>query len=237
MRPVVEGRMRAASAVLSRMPCPLFVVEAGRIRVYASPDFSPWSSCCCSPVQAVRRTHSRRPHRSRQRSQSRARQRPASATPARRTRRRASCCCDRPGRRPACSARRGATTRPASGSRTAAAASSSPGRPRRGGTPSHEPPASRAQRRLPALRRREGPDLFPALQLRALSESAEPRRDLRRRLRQHPRPCSAARTCSCRSSSRRSRAGSSRRSSATTSTSGRRTRRRAIRRRSSAPAT
>ena len=35
------------------------------------------------------------------------------------------------------------------------------------------------------LRRRQGPDLLPALQLRALSEPAEPRRVLRRRLRQH----------------------------------------------------
>ena len=42
-----------------------------------------------------------------------------------------------------------------------------------------------SERRLPALRRREGPDLFPAFQLRAVSQPAESRRDLRRRLRQH----------------------------------------------------
>ena len=42
-----------------------------------------------------------------------------------------------------------------------------------------------SERRLPAVRRREGPDLFPAVQLRAVSEPAEPGRVLRRRLRQH----------------------------------------------------
>ncbi len=46
-------------------------------------------------------------------------------------------------------------------------------------------PLAHSQRRVPALRRREGPDLFPAFQLRAVSEPAEPGRVLRRRLRQH----------------------------------------------------
>ena len=61
-------------------------------------------------------------------------------------------------------------------------------RHRRGGrygTDQAEGPVARAERRLPALRRREGADLLPALQLRALPQSAEPRRDLHRRLRQH----------------------------------------------------
>ena len=46
-------------------------------------------------------------------------------------------------------------------------------------------PSTRSQRRIPARRRREGPDLFPAFQLRAISEPAESGRVLRRRLRQH----------------------------------------------------
>ena len=93
-------------------------------------------------------------------------------------------------------------------------------------------PHAHSERRLPARRRRKGSGLFPAVQLRAVSEPAESRRDLRGRLRQHEGRFSGARTSSCRSSSRRSRGGSSRRRCATTSTSGRRTLRRAIRRRS-----
>ena len=46
-------------------------------------------------------------------------------------------------------------------------------------------PNAHSERRLPARRRREGPDLFPAVQLRPVSEPAEPGRVLRRRLRQH----------------------------------------------------
>ena len=44
---------------------------------------------------------------------------------------------------------------------------------------------ARSERWLPAVRRRQGPDLFPAFQLRAVSEPAESGRGLRRRLRQH----------------------------------------------------
>ena len=49
-----------------------------------------------------------------------------------------------------------------------------------------------SERRLPARRRREGPGLFPAIQLRAVSESAESGRVLRRRLRQHEDGSAAA---------------------------------------------
>ena len=91
--------------------------------------------------------------------------------------------------------------------------------------------------RVPALRRREGPDLLPALQLRALPESAESRSDLRRLLRQDADGAAAAGHPAAEVLRAVLRAGSSRRSFATTCTSGRRTRRRAIRRRSSAPAT
>ena len=53
---------------------------------------------------------------------------------------------------------------------------------------------ARAERRLPAVRRREGPDLLPAFQLRALPESAEPGRVLRRCLRRRtPRRTAAGR--------------------------------------------
>ena len=53
-------------------------------------------------------------------------------------------------------------------------------------------PASHPERRVPAVRRRKGPDLFPAFQLRPLSESAEHRRDLHRRVRQYPHRAAAA---------------------------------------------
>ena len=46
-------------------------------------------------------------------------------------------------------------------------------------------PVAHPERRLSALRRRQGADIFPAVHLRAISESAEPGRVLRRRLRQH----------------------------------------------------
>ena len=58
-------------------------------------------------------------------------------------------------------------------------------RPRRGTGEEAQAPLAHSERRLPALRRRQGPGLFPAVQLRALSEPAESGRFLRRRLRQH----------------------------------------------------
>ena len=58
-------------------------------------------------------------------------------------------------------------------------------RPRRGTGEEAQAPLAHSERRLPALRWRQGPDLFPAVQLRALSEPAESGRFLRRRLRQH----------------------------------------------------
>ena len=45
-------------------------------------------------------------------------------------------------------------------------------------------PVARSERRLPAVRRGEGAGLFPAVQLRAVSEPAKPGRLVRRRLRQ-----------------------------------------------------
>ena len=83
----------------------------------------------------------------------------------------------------------------------------------------------------------KGQIYFRLFTLRPLPESAEPRRDLRRCLRQHQDRARCARTSSCRSSSRRSPVGFSRRSSATTCMSGPRMRPRATRHRSSAPAT
>ena len=99
------------------------------------------------------------------------------------TRRRASCCCDRRATRRACSERPGATTRRASGCRTAAAPSSTPAS-RWNRDDEAQAPLAHSQRRLPALRQRKGPGLFPAFQLRAVSEPAEPGRVLRRRVRQ-----------------------------------------------------
>ncbi len=61
-------------------------------------------------------------------------------------------------------------------------------RHRRGGrygTDQAEGPVPRPERRLPARRHREGADLFPPHELRAVSQSAKPRRDIRRRVRQH----------------------------------------------------
>ena len=51
-------------------------------------------------------------------------------------------------------------------------------------TTKRKAPLVHSERRLPALRRRQGPGLLPALQLRAVSEPAESRRLLRRRVRQ-----------------------------------------------------
>ncbi len=51
---------------------------------------------------------------------------------------------------------------------------------------------ARPQRRVSPVRRREGPDLFPALQLRALSQSAEHRRVLHRLLRRRAHGPAAA---------------------------------------------
>ena len=94
-----------------------------------------------------------------------------------------------------------------------------------------------SQPRVPALQRREGPDLFSSLQLCAISEPARSGSELT------SMPSATSKTCSIRQDVQLQKffapfaAGSSRRSSATTCTSGRRTRRRAIRRRSSAPET
>ena len=131
------------------------------------------------------RRQAHKPPRRYRRHSSPARRLPVNEQSARPTRRAASCWCDRGARRRVCSARPGATTRPASGCRTAAAPSSPPARARDAEHDQAEGPVARSERRLPARRRREGPDLFPPLQLRAVSESAEPRRDLRRRVRQH----------------------------------------------------
>ena len=93
------------------------------------------------------------------------------------------------------------------------------------------------QRGLPHRRARKGRDVRAALQLRALSESEGPRRDLHGCVRERPHRAAAPGRAAAEVLPALQRAGSSRRSSATTSTSGRRIPRRAIPRRSSAAAT
>ena len=94
-----------------------------------------------------------------------------------------------------------------------------------------------AERRIPAVQRRERANLLPALQLRTLPQSAQPGPRPTSTRSVIPKQCSSVRIFSSRNSSRRFQDGFSIRVSATTCTLfGRRIRRKAIRPRSSAPA-